>query len=169
MTKTTQVPPLFKDRVTLRIKEAKREASKSSGKNMEAWICEIIKPTEVQLDEKLYDLTGHEIRYYLMLEGDNLEQTEGVFSRLEFGPVDTGNTDAKSREGVCFEAIISSTENIEQKPVKNPTTGKIEWKPILDRNNKPISTGWEFKPQNLKQVLCRDTETQQTAPTNRPY
>ena len=175
MVKTKEVPPMFVDRVIARIKECSRGASKSSGSNMETWESEIIgignsPGAEVELDGKLYDLSGHSIRHYLMLEGDNLEQTEKAFARLELGPVLPDSTDCKAREGFCFEMLLKSKENKAQKPVKNPTTGKIEYQVIKDRNGKEISTGWEFPPQNIKELLCKaEKQEAKAADSNKPY
>lgn len=157
---SNQVPPMFVDRVIARVKEVERGKSKSSDKLMESWTSEIIalgdgSPPIVELDGRKYDLSAHDIRHYLMLEGDGLEQTSDAFNRLDLGQVNPESMDCKSREGFCYEMILKSTENQVTKPVKNPKTGKIEYEPVLDRNRKPIKTGWEFKPQNIKELLCK--------------
>jgi len=167
--KLKEVPPMMRDRVVARIVECSRGASKRSGKNMESWVSEVIEPTEITLDGKTYDLTGHEIRHYLLLEGDNLDQTLEAFQRLELGPVNPDSMDCKAREGFCYEMVLTSSENIVKKPVKNEK-GVIEYKEVLDRRNKPISTGWEFAPQNVKELLCKaENQAPAKAVSNSPY
>lgn len=161
------VPPNFRDRVTMRVKEASFGESKSSGNLMITLKCEIIAPDKIDhADAKSYILAGQEITYYLglstelkgkarqspwattfnflqklglptELDTEEMETTEGGEERLAY---------LKNFDNLTFDAILSSNEKIAQKKVGN------EYVAILDGRGKPQSQGYQWS-NNLGDVV----------------
>lgn len=165
-TVTGQVPPGFKGILTFRIKNAKYGPS-SSGLPMITLDTEIVVPTSVKsdIDGKDYDLTGLKVPWWLMLndktkdgkDSENLDYFVNTLLPLLGLPAEIDdeaplmseqNPNGLKLEGICFDALVSTQERIEQRrlpngqyvPVINPATGK------------ELSRGWEWNKQT-KDIL----------------
>lgn len=171
---SAQVPPNFKEVCTLRIKESKFSVSaQGKGNPQIVWNCEIVKPLEHKAtDGKTYALDALELTFYfatkVFKDGQpDVEATAKAQDKLltvhekldlpaEFDPE---NPNIKIYDGLMFDMILSSMEDIPQR--RNPVTGAYE--AMKGGDGKPIKKGYKFLT-NSADILNRAT-----VETNRPY
>ena len=162
------VPPLPRDRYTLRIKQASFGISKSSQNPMITWNCEIVSPDKIKVGGVEYPLDTVEVIYYLILIDDkgNLAKIIGppnpsLMERLGLkNGIDIITPDTNQFEGLCFDAILSAVERKETKPdPENP--GRFI--PMLDGEGKQITRGWQIQT-DITGILGAATP-----PSNKPY
>ena len=142
-----KVPPSFRDRVTLLVKEASFGNSKNSGKPMITLKCEIISPSTASVDGKEYIIASQEITYYLGLstelngkaKSSPWAQTYDFLEKCGLPcEVDPESPNLECFDRFTFDIIGTTRERI----ATRQEGGK--YVPILDGNNKPISQGWEW-------------------------
>lgn len=137
------IPPAgFKDRVILRGKKAQFKISRRSRNPMIEWECEIVWPQTVKgIDGNMYDLTSIPIRYWLVLVEDNGSMDfiiNKLMPKLGLDPrLDDENPDTKQFEGLVFDAVISTNEDVQQR--RDPDDPE-KYIPILDGNGQQIKT-----------------------------
>ena len=167
-----QVPPGMRDRYTERVKKATFGESKSSGQEMITLECEIIVPQFLVVDDKEYDLTSLDRKYYLSL-GDTISPKTGKSPRdktnsclvlLGFEPLAKGEKPSeellkKLNDKFCFDSIITST----QKPVQRKDNKTGEYVDIKDNRGQTIYRGWELS-NNSDDILYRVDEPAGASP-----
>ena len=165
--KKGQVPPQFRDRVKLRVKDAVFGVAKQSGRDMITLTCEIVEPEKYlcPLDGQTYILDQFELVYYLSVEGENKEKTDFHLGRLrdfheklglplDFDP----ETDVKLYRNVLFSTILTAFQD---NPTKKDEEGK--YVPITDDDGKPIQGKWKFNT-SIDNVLCATTTKRELKP-----
>jgi hypothetical protein len=139
------VPPYFSDSITMRVKKFSFANSKSSGKPQITLVTEIVKPDSVEQDGVSYVLAGQEITFYLGLSDDKHPKAKQspLAATLEFhtklGLPTEIDTDNLPYEGLLFEFLGSTKENIAQRRTKDG-----EYETVFDENGKPRTLGWEW-------------------------
>lgn len=171
-TPLNEVPPYLRDVFILRGKKAEPKVS-GKGNKMIMWRCEIASPLEVEREGKKYSLDGLECVYFLMLTDDGIKDLAKLHRRLELPleDFDPDNPNCSLYEGIEFEALLNSEEDIPQKIKIDPDTqqpmkdekGKLIYENMLDAEGKPITKGWRISC-NLRDIIGRATSG-----VNKPY
>lgn len=166
---TNVVPPKMRNRYTLRVLDATFGPSKGKQNPQMVWDCEIVEPAKITaIDGKEYLLDSLKVQYFFPIiildEGQvNLEKTQSaqdkflqVLKALGYAEsFDPENMQPEQYNGLVFDAILDSTEDIPQKP-----NGKGGWEPITGADGKPISKGWKIQINTFApayDILCRST------------
>lgn len=135
--------PVPKDRYCWRIKDCTFGPSKSSGRPMLTFDCELYHPKTVtsHIDGKEYNVAGREAKTYFGLEGDALgyllgnEKDEGFMEKLGLKPeIDTENPNTEQFKGKCFSALADIKENVARKDLTpaQREAGQKQGDPIKD-------------------------------------
>ena len=147
-----QVPPYMKDNYTLRVLEATSGSSKSSGNPMITLKAEIVRPEKVKRGNKEYNIGGMQVMYYLPFSDKMKGQILDLYERLGLGgDIDLENLDAKPWEGMVFDAILDSEEDMPQKKVV-AEDGKVTYEAIKDAAGQPVKRGFKIKA-NIQDIL----------------
>lgn len=148
-TKNGQVPPNFRDRVSLRIKDGSFDMSKSSGNPMVTFDCEILRPTSVSVGGVEYaGLDQLKLPLRLVFTEKNKGNIRDFYAKIGVPfAVDPNNVDVSPFKGKIFDAILTAREDA---PTKKDDAGK--YVPIVDANGQPVKLGWTL-PINLWDVL----------------
>lgn len=160
-----QVPPMFKERVIMRILDASFTISKEKGNPMIVLETELLKPTEYSIGGITYkELDNKHFRIYLMLTADGLPFTLDTMERLGLTPqIDDEQPDTEQFKGLVFAMILSSRERKAQKPDPNKPGAYVN---VLDAKGQPITQGWEWVA-DARNILER-AENELGAETVRP-
>lgn len=168
----SEVPPFFKDRLILRVKESSFGPN-SGGNPMITIKCEVVDPLTKSVDGKTYALDSFDITYWFTLDDKN-DTEKGRKNRgryLKFlkkmglpQEFDSENPDRSYLDGLCFAASLSSREKIAQRRLDEVSeSGRPQFEAIKDAEGKPVSQGWEWVAQT-DDILYRVDGVQ-----NRPY
>lgn len=154
---SNEVPPNFGAQVTLRCKKAEYKES-AKGNKMFVLEAEIIKPASWKSPATgmTYDLTGHEITYYITLSekalsraietleklGASLEgvTTEWLDEKNDFGVFNHVNFCKTELVGKCFTAIVKTFGKKEQ--IKGPNDTWVDMKD--EETGQVITKGFVF-------------------------
>lgn len=152
------IPPHFQDLVTFRILKA--QYKKSAQENpMIVWNLELLAPLEVDLDGCIYNLDGTLFPpVYIVLKSAK-QDNEGFvknFLHPKLGlpeELDIENPNTDQYEGIVFQAMLYSREDIAQR-----RNSQGEYEVIKDANGKPISKGWKwfFDPREIIGLASAD-------------
>ena len=157
------IPPHFQDLCVFRILKAEYKKSQSENP-MIVWKLELIKPLEVELDGFIYNLDGTLFpNIYIVLKSAK-QDNEGFVKNVlhpKLGlpeELNMDNPNTEQYEGIIFEAMLYSREDIAQR-----RNAQGEYEVIKDANGKPVSKGWKwfFDPKEIIGLS--------TVELNRPY
>ena len=165
---TGKVPPSFKARTSVRVRESKFGPSNSSGLPQITLKCEILVPERIQsdIDGRYYDLTSVPVPIYLSVSdkdkngdaSDNLEYLVnellprlGLPARIDDeNPLKSeSNPEGIQFDGMLIDILLSSKEKKETRT--HPTTGKREI--LTDSRGNPITKGWEWNMIDRTDIL----------------
>lgn len=158
-TALNKVPPRMTDKYTLRVKEASPKPS-NAGNPMVTLKCEIVKPTTITVDGQQYALDQLPVNYYFPLKGDSDDKTERMRAdyfefreKMGLNPdFEPDNPDVSDLDGLVFEAILSSSDDIVQRQ------GPNGYEKVIDEaTGKPISRGFKINANKGVDILGRST------------
>lgn len=155
ISKQSGVPPLFQDRVTLRVTKASF-GNNSRGLPMSTLTCEIVAPATLRGgDGKEYDASGEEVTLWLTYSEAKSEKQKrsgmenvAVFHKKLNLPMELDEHKVEADKlygGLMFDILAKTTERKSRRIVgKNEETGKAVYEDIKDGEGNVVTSGWQF-------------------------